>query len=290
MEIMQRQDTMPFWKMSGSGNDFVVIDNRDDSVAPDRAAEFTRAVCRHRISVGADGVVLIERSADAGIAYNWRYINADGSDGEMCGNGAMCGARFAVLNGIAPVDHRFRTESGVVHATVANDPADPRVRIAVADPGPLGPEQTIDVCSRAVTLRAILVGVPHVVIVAQDVDAFAPGEELVSLGRAIRHHPTFAPAGTNVNLIAGIDAHSVRIRTYERGVEDETLACGTGAIASAIVATRIGWVTPPVDVVTTSGRTLTVAFRLDSDCAGGVTLTGEARVIVRGEIDSEALR
>src|SRR3712207_5197168 len=113
--------------MSGSGNDFVVIDNRDGRLPPELACGFTRAVCRHRLSVGADGVVLIARAGEPGVDFTWRYVNADGSDGEMCGNGAMCGARFAVLNGIAPHACTFRTESGLVRAWVDEDPASPRV-------------------------------------------------------------------------------------------------------------------------------------------------------------------
>jgi diaminopimelate epimerase len=208
----------------------------------------------------------------------------------MCGNGAMCGARFAVLHGIAPRAHCFRTESGLVHATVACDPDDARVRIAIADPGPLCRDQSITVEGQEITLHAILVGVPHAVIVVPDVDAFAPGASLTTIGRASRHHPAFAPAGTNVNVITVRNRQTVRMRTYERGVEDETLACGTGAVASAIVATALGLTTPAVDVVTSSGRILTVDF---VEYAGGVTrvtLGGEARIIVRGAIGSEALR
>ena len=112
---------IPFWKMSGSGNDFVVIDNRQGVLAAADAPEFARAVCRRRVSVGADGVVLIESSDEPGVHFRWRYLNADGSDGEMCGNGAMCGARFAVLNHMAPPACVFRTESGLVHAWVDPD-------------------------------------------------------------------------------------------------------------------------------------------------------------------------
>lgn len=286
---MNLQRPIPFWKMSGSGNDFVVIDNRNGVISPEDASEFTKTVCRHRVSVGADGVVLISTADEPGVHFDWRYINADGSDGEMCGNGAMCGARFAVLNGIAPNACTFRTESGLVHAQVATDSASPRVRIAVDDPGPLTRDISLEVAGRALTLHAIMIGVPHAVTVVPDVDAFAPGNELILIGRNVRHHPTFAPAGTNLNVIAVQDRKSVRMRTYERGVEDETLACGTGSIASAIVATALDLAEPPVDVITSSGRVLRVDFRWHDDRASDVTLEGEARVIVRGEIGPEAL-
>jgi diaminopimelate epimerase len=280
--------SIPFWKMSGSGNDFVVIDNRSGVVPSEDASEFTRAVCKHRISVGADGVVLLDASDEPGVHFDWRYINADGSEGEMCGNGAMCGARFAVLNGIAPANCVFRTESGLVHAKV--DPASAKVRIAIDDPGPLTRDLAVSAGGRDLTLHALLVGVPHAVVVVPDVNAFAPGPALVSVGRAVRHHEAFAPAGTNLNVIAVIDNKTIRMRTYERGVEDETLACGTGSIASAIVATALGLTEPPVDVITSSGRILQVEFSCDHERVHNVTLGGEARVIIRGEIDPEALR
>lgn len=287
---MTFERAIPFWKMSGSGNDFVVIDNRDRVLPPDDVSAFTRAVCRHRVSVGADGVVLIERSDEPGVDFRWRYINADGSDGEMCGNGAMCGARFAVLSGIAPPACVFRTESGLVRAWVDPDPSEPMVRIAVDDPGPLTCAIELEAAGRSLTLHALTVGVPHAVAVVPDVDAFAPGPELLPIGRAVRHHPRFAPAGTNLNVIAVKDVHTVRMRTYERGVEDETLACGTGSIASAVVATALGLAEPPVDVITSSGRILEVDFQWVDGRARQITLGGEARVIVRGEIGPEALR
>jgi diaminopimelate epimerase len=280
---------VPFWKMSGSGNDFVVIDNRDDCLAAETVPEFTRAVCRHRLSVGADGVVLIERAGEPGIDFAWRYVNADGSDGEMCGNGAMCGARFAVLNGIAPPACAFRTKSGIVRAWVDEDTSSPRVAIAVEDPGPIENPAELAIAGRTLCLYAIQAGVPHAVVVVDDVDTFAPGEALVPLGRAVRHHAHFAPAGTNLNVVAVRGRQMVRMRTYERGVEAETLACGTGAIASAVVTAALGLTAPPVDVVTTSGLVLRVEFVLEGNRASNVRLGGEARVVMRGEIDPEAL-
>ena len=279
---------VPFWKMSGSGNDFVVIDNRGGIVSGDQAAEFTRAVCKHRVSVGADGVVLIDASSEPGVHFRWRYINADGSDGEMCGNGAMCGARFAVLHAIAPPDCVFRTESGLVHAMV--DVGSPRVRIEVNDPGQICRDLAVDAGGRDLVLHSLKVGVPHAVLIVEDVDAFAPGSTLIPIGHAVRHHEVFAPVGTNWNVIAVLDRGTLRMRTYERGVEDETLACGTGSIASAIVATVLGLAEPPIDVITTSGRILEVDFSWDDGRVSNVTLRGEARIVVRGEIDPEALR
>jgi diaminopimelate epimerase len=280
---------IPFWKMSGSGNDFIVIDNRATVLLPTEAPTFTRAVCRHRLSVGADGVVLIEATRETGVDFRWRYINADGNDGEMCGNGAMCGARFAHLQGIAPATCTFRTDGGLVRAEVAANPASPRVKIAIADPGAIRRDIVVTAEAQVVTLDAIPVGVPHAVTFVADADAWAPGTELNRIGRAIRVHDAFAPAGTNVNVISIPHPGRIRVRTYERGVENETLACGTGAVASAVTATARGLARPPVEVITSSGRVLRVDFSWDGERATGVTLEGEARIIARGTIDPEAL-
>lgn len=278
-------DRLPFAKMSGSGNDFVVIDNRTGLVPAANAAEFTRRVCRHRLSVGADGVVLIEAADDAVAHFRWRYINADGSDGEMCGNGAMCGARFAHLQGIAPAQCVFETASGLISAQVEAD----RVRLRMVEPGPVQLDLSVEAAGQALRLHAVEVGVPHVVLITEDADAFAPGAELIRIGGAVRYHAAFAPAGTNVNVISLLGPQRLRMRTYERGVEDETLACGTGAVASAVVGTRLGLVSPPVEVVASSGRVLGVDFAWDGERATGVRLSGEARVVATGEIWAEAL-
>jgi diaminopimelate epimerase len=316
-----RHDGLPFWKMSGSGNDFVVIDNRAGTLRADDAPAFARAVCRHRLSVGADGVVLIEDPAPGDdVDFAWRYINADGTDGEFCGNGAMCGARFAVLAGLAPAACRFRTPAGVVQARVAEDATDPRVAVRIADPGPVGSPRDIEVVHEGrqvgVRLRPVAVGVPHAVAVVSDLadpfgldsgmatpspavggsaeHAMVPPDDpvFVAVARMIRHHVRFAPAGTNVDVIQVLDRHTLRMRTYERGVEDETLACGSGAVASACVALAEGIVTSPVTVITRSGRPLEVACDWDPTAqrAANVTLTGEARVIAAGVIGVEALR
>ena len=286
---MKSTAPIPFWKMSGSGNDFVVIDNRRGIIESSAASRVTQAVCRHRISVGADGVVLIEESSEPGVHFRWRYINADGSDGEMCGNGAMCGARFAYLNGIAPSECVFRTESGLVRAQVDSDPESVKVRIAVESPGTITSNIQIEAAGHSFWLHAILVGVPHTVLVMDDTDQFAPGDEFVTIGRAVRYHAAFAPAGTNLNVITVKSRGAIRMRTYERGVEDETLACGTGSIASAIVARSLGLIDSPVDVITSSRRILHVGFDWDGVLATGVNLGGEARIIVQGTINPEAL-
>lgn len=279
---------VPFWKMSGSGNDFVVVDNRTGIVPPGAMAAFARRVCERRVSIGADGVVLIDdpvapAPGEPEAHFRWTYINADGSEGEMCGNGAMCGARFAVLHGIAPAQCRFQTPSGIVEADVP-DASSPLVRITIADPGPVGQPREIEAAGMTLAPIPISVGVPHAVVVRDDIDSIGDGQTFRRIGSAVRHHPAFAPAGTNLNVVAVIDGQSLRMRTYERGVEDETLACGTGAVASAVVATAHGLVAPPVTVVTRGGLPLTVDFRFDGGRATGVTLAGQARVVASGTL------
>jgi diaminopimelate epimerase len=278
--------------MSGSGNDFVVVDNRSGIIPPEEVAEFTQMVCRRRLSIGADGVVLIERARSGeDVDFRWRYINADGSDGEMCGNGAMCGARFAVLNGIARDECRFLTPSGVVEAEVSCDPGDPSVRIAIDQPGAVTHGLDLSAAGIRTTFSALTVGVPHAVTIVDDPDEqFGEFGSAIftEFGRAVRHDPAF-PAGTNVNVISLRDRHTLRMRTYERGVEAETMACGTGAVASAITAVSLGLVKTPVSVVVSSGRVLTVDFAWDGEQATGVTLSGNAYIIVRGTIGPDAL-
>jgi len=287
-DVSEAPEGVPFWKMSGSGNDFVVVDNRTGVISADAIGAFARRVCERRISIGADGLVLIDDPVTPvpgapEAHFRWTYINADGSEGEMCGNGAMCGARFAVLHKIAPNQCRFQTLSGIVEADVP-DAASPLVRIAIADPGPVGQALPIETAGVPLAPIPIAVGVPHAVVVIDDLEAIGDASTFRRIGSEVRHHPAFAPAGTNFNAIVVADRQTLRMRTYERGVEDETLACGTGAVASAIVATAKGLVAPPVTVITRSGFPLIVDFRLDGDRASGVTLAGQARVVASGTL------
>jgi diaminopimelate epimerase len=288
-QTLPANDRIPFFKMSGSGNDFVVIDNRAGLVPAGSEGELTRLLSRRRLSVGADGLVLIEPADPASIAdFRWRYINADGSEGEMCGNGAMCGARFAYLNGIAPAKCTFQTESGLMRAEVDPDKSRYCVTLNMVEPGPIKHDLAITAAGHDLTLHALQVGVPHAVLIVPDADAFPVHGTFNDLGRAVRLHEAF-PAGTNLNVITILNGQTLRMRTYERGVEDETLACGTGAVACAVVATALGLVTTPVAVITSGGPTLTVAFTWDGSRALDVHLTGQARVIATGEIWPEAL-
>jgi diaminopimelate epimerase len=279
---------VPFTKMNGSGNDFIVIDNRSGLVDEAALPAFTRAVCRRGLGEGADGVVTIEDAPlGSDVDFRWRYINADGSAGEMCGNGAMCGARFAVKQGIAPASCRIETPSGVVTAEVADADHAPGVRLAMVDASPIRPKLILDDAPNVTAFDYVRVGVPYVVAVAPDVDAFGDAARFARWGRAIRLHPALAPEGANVNLIHRVAPDTIRMRTYERGVEAETLACGTGAVASALVAVSRGLVRQPVTVVTSSTRPLTVSWTADGKAVRDIRLAGEARFVAWGVLDPE---
>ena len=272
-----------FTKMHGSGNDFVVVDNRQGVIPEREVAAFTRAICRPHLGLGADGVVLID-TATGDADFRWRYINADGTDGDLCGNGAMCGARFAVDAGIAPAECAFETPAGLIRATVHN--GGPLVTVQVVDARVVGQGLALDDDPAVTAFDHVMVGVPHVVAMTPDADAKTGFD---AWGRAIRHHTGVGSAGTNVNLVHRIDENTIRMRTYERGVEAETLACGTGSVASALVAARRGLVRQPVTVVTSSGKPIRITWTPTNDGATAISMTGEATIVARGTIEPEAL-
>ncbi|MBI5167126.1 MAG: diaminopimelate epimerase [candidate division NC10 bacterium] len=268
---------IPFYKMSGSGNDFLVIDNRK-GVMPKGASRFVPQVCRRRVSAGADGVLLVEPSRKAN--FRMLYYNADGSEAEMCGNGARCIARFAFLQGIAPARMVFETKAGLVRAEVKGE----RVKVQMGDPHSLSLNMKILVQGSRFTVHSINTGVPHAVLFYEDLEK-VPVKEL---GPKIRFHQAFQPAGTNVDFIRIKGPGDIEIRTYERGVEDETLACGTGCVAAAIVAAALGEVRSPVALQTRGGETLSVYFDKKGKGFTSVFLEGGARVVYEGELWEEA--
>ncbi len=270
---------IPFWKMSGAGNDFLVIDHRKPLIPKELMAEFARRVCRRKFSVGADGLFLIERSEK--VDFKWRFFNADGSEAEMCGNGARCVARFAYMHGIAAARMQFETLAGIIDATVA----DTQVTIRMTSPHSFRFDRQVEVEGQLLMVHSVDTGVPHAVIFVDDIQA----TDVVGLGRQLRHHPVFVPAGTNVNFV-GRSGDSLAIRTYERGVEDETMACGTGVVAGALIAAAKGMADSPVAMVTSGGIALTVQFTGNKgEAVDQVLLKGPAHLIYKGELTAEAL-
>ena len=271
-------EKLSFYKMSGSGNDFIIIDNRRPVVDDQRLEDFITRICRRKLSVGADGLILIENSQK--VDFKWRFYNSDGSRAEMCGNGARCAARFAYLNGIAEENMAFETDAGVVSAVVIGE----RAKVKMPDPGDMRTDISIDLPDGPVRASFINTGVPHVVIDVHDLEK----TDVYHIGSAIRYHDDFAPAGTNVNFIVRGETGTLAIRTYERGVEDETLACGTGSIAAALVtAEKTGW-RAPLQVHTRSGIELKIYFERHPDGYKDVHLEGDARVVYHGELWKDA--
>lgn len=271
---------IPFWKMNGSGNDFVMIDHRTPIIPQDEMASFVARVCRRGLSIGADGLILVVPSSKAD--YGWHYYNADGGEVEMCANGSRCVARFAFLKGIAPALHTIETRAGIIQAEVLGEEGE-RVRVHLPDPYDLHLNIEIEVGGKKECVHSVNTTVPHAVYFVDDTDKV----DLIGLGSATRYHARFAPKGTNVNFVSPA-GDSLKIRTYERGVENETLACGTGAVAGAVIAVSLGKVSLPVTVLTKGGTRLGVNFTQDGTSFKNVSLEGDARVVSRGEITEDA--
>ncbi|MDE0315145.1 MAG: diaminopimelate epimerase [Candidatus Poribacteria bacterium] len=271
---------IPFMKLSGAGNDFVIINNLNRVVdsTDSEFMNFVMKLCQRRMSVGADGVLLVEPTDD--VDFRMRYFNADGGEVETCGNGARCISKFAYLNGIVSEQMRFLTNAGVYEAEVVGK----NVKVRMSNPTDIRINVPLRLEDGLHNVGFANSGVPHVVFFVDDLEA----TDVFDLGQQTRYHNDFKPAGTNANFIRIHSQELIEIRTYERGVENETLACGTGSIASAIVSATLGKVKSPVSVKTASGVVLKIHFDLENDEAKNVYLEGDARVIFAGELTSEA--
>lgn len=267
---------IPFVKMNGAGNDFVMIDNRDKGL--DLPSAVIQGLCDRKRGVGADGVILIESPADGARSdFRMRYYNADGGEVEMCGNGARCAARFASELGLGRPENGglhldFTTQPGPMQAEVA----EMDVAISMTDAVGLEKSVSLDVAQGTEIVHLINTGVPHAVVLVDDAGKMSD-EEVVARGRAIRRHARFEPDGANANFISINAQGVVVIRTYERGVEDETLACGTGSVAAAVIAAQLGHAQSPVTLLTHGGENLDVRFSPND--------TGASRVILQGPAD-----
>jgi diaminopimelate epimerase len=270
---------LEFWKMSGSGNDFILVDNREGKVSQESMGRLVERACRRRESVGADGMIFVEGSNRFDFA--WRFFNADGGEAEMCGNGGRCVARFAHLNGIAGPEMTFDTLVGPISAEVLGRV----VKVRMPRPSEVRFDVDLPPGEGWKTADFVNTGVPHTVLQVDDLKHCPVGE----LGRMVRNHPLFAPSGTNVNFIRVTGPGSLEIRTYERGVEGETLACGTGAIAAALVSAGRNLVKPPTRVRTWGGEELVIHYEQERAAAGSVWLEGNTSIIYRGRMDPEAL-
>jgi len=263
-----------FTKMNGAGNDFVLIDNRLGNINLKRNL-IARLCDRHR-GIGADGILLLEKAQNRA-DFRMRYFNADGGEAEMCGNGARCFARFANKVAGARGKISFETPAGVISADLTRD----LVTLQMTEPTDLRLNVPLRVADENKNIHFINSGVPHVVIPVGQVDDVNVRRE----GAAIRRHEMFSPKGANINFIEKRGASKISIRTYERGVEDETLACGTGVVASALIFAATEDVNGPIEVLVRGGNELQVGFENTGMQFKNVTLTGPADFVFEGTID-----
>lgn len=278
---MAIQFPVSFEKMSGTGNDFIIIDNRENIIPEEEQVGFAIKVCRRMFSVGADGLILIENAE--GVDFRWRFYNADGSAAEMCGNGSRCAARFAYRHGIAGKTMRFETMAGIIEAEITETKED--VRILMTPPCDYRFNLEISLDGTAHEVSFVNTGVPHAVIFVDKDDI-----PVKKWGRKVRFHELFQPAGANANFVRLLDGTTILARTYERGVEDETMACGTGAVASAIMASIHKGLASPIEVQTSGGDRLTIYFDMkEGPGEQKVYLQGPARRIYTGKLTAESL-
>jgi len=255
---------LPFWKMHGASNDFILLDDRELAFSMINTSFITRLCDRHR-GIGSEGLLLIQPSDIAD--FRMRFFNPDGSEADFCGNGARCIARLAHELGAAPADMQMETAAGLVRAEILP----PRVRLHLPAPKDWRLNLSIEWKKNETPIHFVNSGVPHAVAIVNDLSAVA----VPALGSHIRHHKLFAPKGTNADFIQITGPASLSIRTYERGVEAETLACGTGITAAALVAEKLGLVQGPVQVKTAGGDTLEVTI-------DPLTLSGPAEHCFQG--------
>lgn len=266
--------TLTFWKMNGAGNDFVCVDNRKR--AQRFSAKQIARLCHRQTGVGADGLLLLEMAPKGKGDFRMRYYNADGGEASMCGNGARCFAKFArQQTGWKKPSMRLLTQAGLVEAEFVGN----NVRIQLTSPSIPLLNENIRLTQGVAIVHFIDTGVPHVVVFVDDAERF-PVEQV---GRELRYHQNFQPQGTNANFAQVLRPGLLRLRTYERGVEGETLACGTGVTAASLIAHAVHGFPSPIKVITQGGDTLVVNFKKEGDSFQNVTLLGPAETTFKGE-------
>lgn len=270
--------TQIFYKMQGSGNDFIVIDNRAKTISIADMPRWAKTLCPHAFSIGADGIIFLEIDESGQAATRWHFFNADGSRAEMCGNGSRCATLLAYMLGMAPAEHLMLTDAGTVHAQVFPEAGEVEVQLTPARDMALN--FTLDLGGQTFTAHFANTGVPHAVIVTPDVKSL----DVKGLGAKVRYHDHFAPAGTNANFIEVVNREELLLRTYERGVENETYACGTGAAASVAVAHALNLCESRAQVTTSGSEVLEIRVQ-----GSDIFLRGKAQLVYRGEFCPAAL-
>ncbi|MDR0881617.1 MAG: diaminopimelate epimerase [Candidatus Adiutrix sp.] len=268
-----------FYKYSGHGNDFVIVDNWEGLVPEKEMSKITKLVCRAKYGIGADGVVFIIPGPDE-VDFAWRFFNADGSEADACGNASRCTAHLAVALGIAPEEMSFKTKAGVVEAVVH----DRLVKVQLPKVGRSEGSALVEADGVSLTYHRLNVGVPHAVTWVDDLENI----NVFKVGRIVRRHTAFAPEGANVNFVKILGPSRLAIRTYERGVEDETLACGTGTTAAVLLAAAQGLVKGnSVVCQTRGGEELVISFEGAPDSPDKVFMEGQVRYLFSGQVEDD---
>jgi diaminopimelate epimerase len=264
-----------FTKMNGAGNDFILIDNRAGKIrlTPKKVVR----LCHRQRGIGADGILAVIPSNSRKADWAWEFYNSDGSTADMCGNGARCFARFVQRLTSKEGEISFQTGAGIIRANFVRE----RVSVNLTQPKDLRLNEQVQLARGTFEMHSINTGVPHSVMFVPDADRAM----VDTLGREIRFHKHYAPAGTNVNFVQLSGANTIRVRTYERGVEGETLACGTGVTASALIAARLHKFSSPVKVHVQGGDLLEVSFDLKNGRFSNVRLAGPADFVFEGSVE-----
>ena len=272
-EVVSR--AVRFWKLEGAGNDFLGLDGRAGGFKLKR--QQIADLCDRRRGVGADGVLVVEKPKVRGADFRMRYYNSDGGEAEMCGNGARCFALLArAVSGRKGNELRVQTQAGLLTLRTSGR----EVQVSMTEPTKLRLGKKVVVAGRKVVVDFLNTGVPHAVLFVRSVRSI----DVAKQGRAIRYHSAFAPSGTNVNFVEIGRGNRIHVRTYERGVEGETLACGTGVVASSILSNLRRGLRSPILVTTRGGDHLRVGFSMVNGQARKVTLQGPARIVYTGVI------
>jgi len=267
--------TLDFVKMNGAGNDFILVDNRAGKIK--LTTEQIVRLCDRHGGIGADGLLLLVPNTTGRADWSWDFFNSDGSVADMCGNGARCFARF--IQSVASVKEQtsFETGAGVITAKLSGA----RVTIGLTSPKDLRLNEAVPTLAGKLIAHSLNTGVPHAVVFVPDADKAM----VQQLGAELRYHEHFKPKGTNVNFAQVLGPNHIRVRTYERGVEGETLACGTGVTASALVSSRVHQFTSPVKVQVQGGDTLEVSWSETGGAFADVKLSGPADFVFKGSIE-----
>lgn len=253
-----------FAKMEASGNDFVVINTKLSG----KLSSVVRYLCDRKSGIGADGVLLLGKSKKADIKM--RVLNADGSEAEMCGNGARCVSLY-----LGKASASLETKAGIIESRINAD----SVKIKLTEPKNIKLDMPVKLRGKVLKVNFIDTGVPHAVVFVEGLDKI----DAAVLGRDIRYHKVFSPGGTNVDFVEVINNDSIKVRTYERGVEDETLACGTGSVAAALIFALKSGACRKINVHTKGKDVLSVYFNKHSGKFRDVWLEGRVRTVFVGE-------